>query len=41
MIFYVFEMAKMMAKIQKKMAKIMAKIQKKMAKIYMIWQNGC
>ena len=29
-----FEMAKIMAKIQKKMAKIMAKIQKKMAKIH-------
>lgn len=41
MIFYVFEMAKMMAKIQKKMAKIIAKIQKEMAKIYMIWQNSC
>ena len=36
-----FEMAKIMAKIQKKMAKTMAKIQKKMAKIYMIWQNSC
>lgn len=29
-----FEMAKMMAKIQKMMAKIMAKI-------YIIWQNSC